>query len=132
MASTALVGGTPGIENASLMETVDTILPRIINAYPISENQIRLTFDKAMQAATILNSENYQLVDNTVVETSSTEVDFSEVVLTLAKDLSANIQELQFSRNIQDCIQNPIDTSLLSLIAFPQQANVSDIVINEI
>ena len=132
MASTALVGGTPGIENASLMETVDTILPRVINTYPISENQIRLRFDKAMYAATILNSENYQLVDNTVVETSSTEVDFSEVVLTLGKNLSTNLQELQFSRNIQDCIQNPIDTSLLSLIAFPQQANASDIVINEI
>ncbi len=132
MASTALIGGTPGKENANLVEAVDTTFPRIINSYPISENQVRLTFDKAMQETTILNVDNYQLLDNTIVVANSNKIDYSEVILTLAKDLSTTLQTLQLSRNIQDCIQNPIDDQLLSPIAFPQQANASDIVINEI
>ncbi len=133
IASTALVGGTPGKENASLLAVIDTTAPRLINSYPSSTKELRLTFDKAMNASTILDPENYELSDNIVVAVSLTNATFSEVLLELATDLSLDgIQKLQLSNNIKDCINNPIDDNLLFPVAIPQQATTADILLNEI
>ena len=132
IASTALIGGTPGKENDSLVVIKDTSAPLLINSYPIATNQVRLTFDKAMQVASILDPENYQLSNNTIVGVSLTNAIFSEVLLELATDLSADrIQELALSSTIKDCIDNPITEHLFPM-ALPQQATTSDILINEI
>ena len=132
IASTALTGGTPGKANASLLELIDTTAPKLINSYPISTNQIRLTFDKSMQAKSILDPAHYQLANNAIVEIRLTNTSFSEVLLELATDLPINnIQELKLSSAIKDCVNNPIKEKVFP-IARPQQATTSDILINEI
>ena len=132
IASTALVGGTPGKKNASLVEIIDATAPNLINSYPTSTSHIRLTFDKGMQVESILDSENYQLTDNTIVGVSLTNATFSEVLLELATELSSDlIQELKLSSEIKDCTSNPIRDKFFP-IALPQQATASDILINEI
>lgn len=133
IASTALIGGTPGKENDSLVAVLDTSAPILLNSYPILSNQVRLNFDKAMQVASILDPENYQLTGNTIIETRLTNATFSEVLLELATDLSGeNIQELQLSTDIKDCIHNSIADDLFFPIALPQQATTGEILVNEI
>ncbi|KYG84041.1 hypothetical protein AWW67_02695 [Roseivirga seohaensis] len=56
IASSSENGGTPGVRNSVFDTTLDTTAPLVVSLYAESETQLKITFNEAMNTASILTS----------------------------------------------------------------------------
>lgn len=132
-ASSSLLGGTPGIENAVFDPTLESIPVTITGAYPIDSIHIKLTFSKAADETNALDIANYTLSNHEVTNVSLIGNTLKQVVLELATPLAMNvIEQIQLNTTFTDCLGNKLSTVESYKIALPVSAELNDLVINEI
>lgn len=134
-ASFATIGGTPGQRNSVFQNFEDNQSPKLIRAFPLSNLDIRLYFNEALDetAADISNfsiiNGNQQVI-NAVLETPN----FNTILLTLNAALEENtVYNLELTNQIKDCLGNAIADKNNVQIALPSDdITTNDVLINEI
>lgn len=131
--STSFLGGTPGKENAVI--DISTVLSplNITDAYPLNANQVKLTFDKAVNISDLTEINNFSITNNTILDLSLIGNTLNAIVLALENPLVENqIETIEIATTLKDCTGNPIDGRTTYPITLPVLANANDLVINEI
>jgi len=131
-ASTATIGGSPGIVNSIFDSIPDQIPPIIINAEIISETEILLTFNELMDSVSLLNGTYTFNTTASVNQIINVPPAYNQARLLLGIPLdSGRIHTLSIS-GIQDCEGNLISASSNVELILPAQPKYRDVVINEI
>lgn len=130
--ATSFLGGTPSNQNSVFDIIVDLPL-NLIDAYPISSTQIKLSFDKAVSIESLMDITNYSITNNEVINSVLIENNFIEIILELAAPLIANqIETITIASALQDCLGTPITGETTYSIALPSLPDANDLIINEI
>jgi len=131
--STSFLGGTPGKENAVFDVSTSFSTLNVVDAYPITATQIRLTFDKNIEVDGLMDLSNFSITNNIVTNAILLENNFNQILLDLQNPLVVNqIETISLATSFSDCLGNPIDGQSSHLIALADLAKPSDILLNEI
>ncbi len=130
--ATASLGGTPNNQNSVFEITINFQL-NLVDAYPISPTQIKLSFDKAVALESVVDIANYTITNNEVINSALLENNFTEIILELANPLIANqIETITIATTFQDCLGTLITGQMTYPIALPALPDANDLIINEI
>lgn len=130
IATNSSFGGTPGFVNSVNSTNPDITLPEVIETYSVDNFNVQLTFNKGMDASTLMNttisiSPNLPLVNRTISGENN-----KVLTLTFGQAISGSqLYNLQLS-TISDCWGN--SGSISTQFVLPDTAIIGDIVINEI
>src|SRR5215203_4932826 len=125
-------GGTPGKKNSIDAINKDAKAPEIKNLYAKDNTTIVFQFDEALDSASAVDLTHYSINPSTsLTALSIVSTDFSEVQLTLTSTLNATQVYTIAVAGIKDCAGNT-STSKQFKIGLPQDAALSDVIINEI
>ncbi len=131
--STSFLGGTPGNENAVINLSTTSSTLNIIDAYPITATQVKVSFNKTINEADLTETSNFSVTNNVVTNLSLIENNFKTVILELQNPLVENqVETISLAATFSDCIGNPIDGQLTYPIALPVFADANDVIINEV
>ncbi|MEM1121189.1 MAG: lamin tail domain-containing protein [Bacteroidota bacterium] len=131
--SASFLGGTPNDKNAVFDLSAEGGMLNIIDAYPLSATQIRLSFNKKISEAILVDPDNYSITNHTIGSVSLIESSLQAVVLNLQNPLLMNAVEIiTVASNFSDCLGNLIDGKTTYPIALPTLPGPSDIIINEL
>ena len=125
-------GGTPGKKNSIDAVNKDDRAPRLKNIYAKDNATIVLQFDEAVDSLNAVEVLHYSInpsiaVSSLIVSSS----DFTQVELRLNSVLAASSIYTITVSGIKDCTGN-VSASEQLKVGLPQDAGISDIVINEI
>jgi hypothetical protein len=125
-------GGTPGKKNSIDAVNKDDKAPAVKNIFANDNTTIVLQFDEAVDSANAIDVLHYSInpsiaVSSLIVSSS----DFTQVEIKLNSALSASSVYTITVSGIKDCAGN-VSASEQLKIGLPQDAGVSDIIINEI
>jgi hypothetical protein len=131
--STDASGGTPGRKNSIDAMNIDNDPPKLINAFVIDNQTIRLVMNEPIDSlsGSVLNS---YTIDggNLILSTTPITPLFTEIELKLNAALLANTVYTVTVNSVTDCKGNSISTDNTIKIAVPSDAVAGDLVINEI
>lgn len=132
IASSAVIGGTPGAINSSFDTLRDSNPPVFLTASVLAKDSILLEFDKFLDTNSVFIA-NYSFNPSISVASILNQApNYQSVVLTLSTPLDSGvIYELSVS-GITDCSGNQLANNSSKFIAIPGVASYRDIVINEI
>jgi hypothetical protein len=130
-ASTAGIGGTPGVENAILDLTPDTEGPDLVSFEVISNTELVLFFDEALDAESVQTS-GFLWTENITTAGFTTSEDLLSLNLFVAPAFQPGIEYELTINGITDCEGNLIDPSSSLTIILGNPAQVFDILITEI
>ena len=128
-------GGSPGIANSVFDNTPDSNPPSLLNAIPISQNEVRLYFNEIMDS-NASNPQNYSIqgvgnISEAVLEMPS----LKTVLLTIQSPFFSDQENytVQVDNSVADCSGNNIGASSTTDFIFyaSQPADRYDILINE-
>ncbi|MBP7821434.1 MAG: lamin tail domain-containing protein [Saprospiraceae bacterium] len=128
------IGGTPGEINSIANENSDVNAPKLLSAFPISNDTIRLVFDQSLDRVQATDAANY-LFDESIAITSVqiNSPSFTIVYLTLDTPLEAGeTYHLNIKNTLTNCTGEVHFSSRSVIIAIPQAMAKKDIVINEV
>ena len=132
-ATSSLLGGTPGKENAVNKIIIDEMPPSIVNAYPLEPNVLLLTFSEAVHEEDLWDIAHYSIENNQIISTTPVGNAAEQVLIELANPLAENrIEQLEIAPSFRDCAGNIFSKKNTIAIALPLMADIGDIVINEI
>jgi hypothetical protein len=125
-------GGTPGRKNSVAGNVIDNILPIITGIFPISENQLEISFSENMQIVAVQNPENYAASNLGKPQTVSyLWPDENKAVLNFSKPFEKGMSyELTISK-LKDLAGNE-PLKAVYMFGLPQEILPNDLVINEI
>jgi lamin tail-like protein len=125
-------GGTPGRQNSVFEIMPDNISPELISAFPISTNEVRLIFSKALDEESVNEITNYN-VEGLTVDLATLLSPFNVVLLQFAETINPDqIYEVVVKSNLTDCIGNGVGAFDKAKFAIPQNIDVKDVIINEV
>ncbi len=128
-----LSGGTPAAANSVATELVVTPGPQLLRVFPTTENQLRLTFDRALDIQTAEGLTHYQLEGFSIVDASVETPFFTSVLLQLNPAFEAGqIYELHVQNSLPDCTGQLADTEQTASFGLAEDVMPNDLVINEI
>jgi hypothetical protein len=130
IASTAAIGGTPGLVNSVLDLTPDTQVPSILSAVALMPNFIEFTFSEGMDSTSVVNA---LFSSNPALTISSMYVaqnGANTAIATLNENLVPNTNYIYVLNNIADCWMNVI--SISATFAVADNPMPGDVVVNEI
>jgi hypothetical protein len=134
LASTNILGGTPGAVNSIAASNPDNKAPQIKALCAESGNTLRIKFTEPQDSTTLLNASFY-VVDNGIGNPSAIQLSgplYDQLLLTFnGSFLSNNIYTLSINGTIKDCAGNAIASSTTQKFSL-YQTQAFDIVINEI
>ncbi len=126
-------GGTPGAVNAAFAQTADTRAPRLLYAFPESNDVVVLVFSEGLDKNTILNPQAYRFIPSRNVLAAQTTSDPARVRLTLSEPLQpASIYALLLQNTVLDCSGNAFSATDTCYTGLPEKPDYQDVVINEI
>lgn len=133
IASEAISGGTPGIQNSVVENKPDLTGPKLISAIPTSETSLLVKFDEKLEAEEpAVNA--FTIIPEIAISTIS----FNDVTLTyLNVTLGNNLQNGTLysitAQDVFDCNGNAIQPEFSTAsFALPEPAAERDLIINEI
>lgn len=133
IASEDLRGGTPGSENSVKATKPDLHGPKLLSVIPIAGDTLQLTFDENL-ANEFLSIDEFQVLPERHIQKvlfSRSRLDIINVVLT--EPLDARTLYTFTVSNLRDCSHNLIQPEdAVGEFALAEQADIADIVINEI
>jgi hypothetical protein len=126
-------GGTPGSENSVFGVPLETTGPLLRSAFPESSFEVLVTFDKAVDPATV-SPETFTISEGiTIFNATVQEPETNTVLVTLSVPLSTGIVYfLEAASAIADCLGNTLESSEVVYFGLPEAMAPGDIVINEI
>lgn len=133
-ASNHISGGTPSAINSIAQALNDTTAPALVKVYPIDNNTLQLTFDKALNIASANDASRYS-IDNGIGIPASASVqmpDKKNVILELGSVITTGVIYEVVVNNLQDCNLNTIGVYDRLKFAIPESPTAGDVYINEI
>lgn len=134
-ASEAIAGGTPGQENSIFENTMDLVAPSLIDAIPLNNAQLALSFSEVM-GASAENLGAYVISDLGTIGGAELEAAGKNVLLTLNAPFFADgvTYTITVEATVGDCSGNGIgaENSFTFTYYDTQEAEKYDILINEI
>jgi hypothetical protein len=129
-------GGTPAQSNSVATTNGDNMPPKLLNAFAITENQVRLVFDETIDSisAVIGNiASKYQISDGiSITAVAVNSLAFNSVILTIAPALQPRKNYTATVLGVSDCKGNLIGNDNQVQFALPEQAAAGDVLLNEI
>ena len=126
-------GGTPGRKNSIDAMIKDETVPKLLRAFVSDNTNISLVFDKSLDSAKAASVNSYTLDKNATIKNISVSPPFfKEVIITVEKPLDAGIVYHVTAKNISDCGGNVIGIKNSAKFGLPQNADSTELVINEI
>lgn len=119
IASQHFSGGTPGFENSVSAFHQDTQGPKLLDVYPLNENEIRLSFDEALMKPV---ASEFALVPSRLIRSADQSLpDDHTILLTLNESLEKGVKYWINIRNVADCLNNSssIQTGAFALTEEP-------------
>ncbi|MFN0276602.1 MAG: lamin tail domain-containing protein, partial [Chitinophagales bacterium] len=132
-ASSASNGGTPGTVNAVSAENPDNIAPSVLSAFPPTLDSLLVSFDEALDAASI-SASNFS-VDNSIGTANSASFDTANpttVKLFFPTTFSENILYTVTCSEVKDCSGNEALLNNTAQFGIAVPADSFDVVINEV
>lgn len=126
-------GGTPGQQNSVKANKPDLTGPRLLSAIPVTATQLKLRFDETLES-TVPSAGSFVLVPPiAVTAVSFASSTLRELLLEVASPFQPGQSYSITVANIVDCSGNTIQPGFNQVsFGFPEAAEQSDIVINEI
>lgn len=132
-ASEDVHGGTPGKQNAIAESKPDLIGPQLVSCVPTSDTEIIVVFNEKLQrmALTMKSFVFYPAV--TIAAINFANEQLTKLKITLSQPLEPTVKYKLDVMDIYDCPGNIIQDDFSKIIfGLPQQAEVMDVVVNEI
>ncbi len=132
-ASVNPTGGTPGAPNSLLDALEPDMGPDLIRAFPVSDNQVRLFFNEAVDISSAGDIDNYQ-VQGLNIDTAFAEAPFfNSVIVVFENEIAPNITyEIFLRADFFDCTGIPVGMFNTTSFRLPDELRSNSIVINEI
>ncbi|TVR78535.1 MAG: hypothetical protein EA412_08860 [Chitinophagaceae bacterium] len=127
-------GGTPGRENSVSFSNPDLTAPQLIRAFPVSENEVVLFFDKRLDSISSVSTSNFSISEG-IGEPQIAEVispAFREIKLSLNTNLTTGVTYNVTVANVSDCSGNNIEDGAQTRFGIPEPIEEFDIIINEL
>lgn len=132
-ASTDASGGTPGKKNSIDAVNTDNDPPKLINAFIVDNQTIRLVMDEPIDSLKGTAINNYTISGgNSIISAIPVSPLFMEIEIKLSTALTINTGYTIIANNITDCKDNIINADNTIKIAIPSAAAAGDLIINEI
>jgi hypothetical protein len=133
-ASTNPGGGTPGKPNAVRGSNADHDAPKLLKAYPLNENELKLSFNEYIDSTTLLDLKHFSVNNATVLPTEVYQRGpaYSEVVLSFAEPLLMQVNYRVVVDSVRDCAGNYVEYEDYADFGIPEPFDSFDIAINEI
>lgn len=132
-ASINVTGGTPGAQNSVFNTATDLIAPEIQNLTINSQNSITLTYNEAMDSASVVNIANYAFTPSlTVGSISALAPDFAIVTINLTTPIDSSLSYDLVVNNVTDCPGNVIGSLNTASFAIGVLAQPGDVIFTEI
>lgn len=133
VASEAIIGGTPGIQNSVFANKPDLTGPRLLSAIPTSATEFVLRFNEKLEHV-VPSISNFILAPAIIVsEISFVDTSLKSLRVMLDSELQSGVTYGITTQGIRDCNENLIQSEFSSIeFGLPEQANALDILINEI
>jgi hypothetical protein len=133
IAAESPIGGTPGRQNSVFANKPDATGPRLVAAVPSSKEEIIIHFNEKMDDELPALSGIAISPAISISQISFLDGGLKSLQLLLSSPLEAGTKYTLQIQNMYDCTGNIIDLNFNSLFfGLPEQADVSDVVINEI
>ncbi|MFZ4056794.1 MAG: lamin tail domain-containing protein [Ferruginibacter sp.] len=134
IASSSLIGATPGKINAATRILSDRQAPQLLRAFAVDSLTIHLVFNEPLDSARSIALQNFN-VDNGIGQPIKVNVIppiFSRVQLKLSTPLQRNkIYRLQCS-GVADCVGNSVAATQSVKVGLSSFASRGDVIVNEI
>lgn len=134
-ASSSIIGGTPGKQNAVYSIIPDTTSPLLLYASVLTNTTLELYFNEALDGTTV-NSNSTYLINNTVgsvTQASLSNNNSKAIQLVLKTPLQSGVvYSLSLNGTITDCFGNTVAPNSNVQFMLPDSANTNDVIINEI
>lgn len=133
-ASTDVSGGTPGRHNSVRGSNPDNDAPKLLRAYPLNENELKLTFSEDLDSTTLLDLQHFHVNNNTILpnEIYQKGPAYSDVVLSFADPLLTRVSYRVVVDSVRDCAGNYLEYDDYADFGIPEPFDSFDIAINEI
>lgn len=131
IASTDVLGGTPGAENSVKRINPDTIAPQLLSIYPVARNQIELVFNETLDSFSVVFLQNWKLNDTGNKLLAAEFIYPSSVKLIFEDDFKFHTHYTVTISGVSDCAGNALFVRS-PLFGLPEEVAQFDIVINEI
>lgn len=127
-------GGTPGFVNSVQKPNRDNVSPKLVKTYPITTNQLLVTFDEPMDSLTLANKHFYTCNDlpNGVSHLLLVAPDYRKIILTFTDTLKPSNSYRLLIDSVTDCAGNSIRSQNTDDFGWPETLDSGDIVINEL
>ena len=127
-------GGTPGKKNSVAASNSDKSAPQIHHIGVLSPTQLDVYFTEPMDSTTLSDPASYQVETiGTAASANPAKPLYDHVRLTLASPLKENVvYTLSIARRACDCVGNILGGDNRIRVGIPQEANQSDMILNEL
>lgn len=135
MASNAIIGGTPGQQNAVYQFQMSNDAPKLLTATVIDEQNVRLEFSKYVDSLSASKLSNYLINNGVGNPISALPIGplFNIVNLKFSTTIAKGVENLLTVNNIMDCAGNVIDPLANSAKLFmAEKIKQADILISEV
>lgn len=131
-ASTATVGGTPGLPNSILDPSPDTTPPTLVSVLTLADTLIELVFSEGMDTESVLQG-TYSITPFLPIAAILPQGTISrQVQMELGQPMEPGTVYTITLDGLADCSDNPLPSSSSGRFALPQDAEAGDVVINEV
>lgn len=133
--SVSPLGGTPGSRNSVAASNPDPVPPRVLRAYPLSANQLRVTFSEPLDRSTLSNPGAFRLGDASLqpILVLPQAPSYNTVVIGFSQSLEPGKQYwLKVSKTISDCVGNLLSVQDSCRVGLPEQCKSGDMLISEL
>ncbi len=133
-ASDDLRGGSPGQKNANFLAQADTASAKLLSAYPLSRQLLRLEFDKTLSESSATQLEHYLIEPSLSIDSIWLEEPGSKDLLLLlhTEMQDETLYTLQIQDGLTDCLNYPLQKGQKAHFGWPQMPLAGELVINEL
>lgn len=128
-------GGTPGLQNSVNAINPDTKMPEVLKVVVLNDKYIQVFFDEAIDTTTSIDPDIYSINNGigSPVKIEYMPPDFLSVKLELDNSIVPElIYSLTVGRSVKDCAGNLFSSFNAARFGIAKEAEVSDIIINEV
>lgn len=125
-------GGTPGAQNSVYDLTPDTDAPALESAEVINQNEILITFDEAMDSASVVNATYNFTPALTVSTVEAFPPLYNEASIAFTTNIDTVTLYSMEVTNVADCPGNGIGSFNVADFAIGVEPQIGDLIINEL
>ncbi len=126
------LGGTPAQTNSVAGTSGDNVAPKIVRAEAVNETTVRIIFDEKLDSLQAVQSRILIQNSNIIITNKNLDATRKILTLTLSNPLELKTVYTLEVEAITDCAGNLITQNTTATVILPKNAEIGDIILNEI